>query len=149
MPRRILTILSVLAVVFSFLSGTAFAAASGTVEGTVKDAQTGDALPGANVLIVGTSLGASTDLNGNFTVGNVPPGVYSVRTTYVGYKNKVVQVDVKPGETAHLNLKLTAVGVEGKEVVVTAQASGQNGAINQQLTSNRIENVVSAARIQE
>lgn len=149
MLRRNFTAFAALILFVCFSTGAAFAAASGVVEGTVKDAQTGDALPGANVLIVGTSLGAATDLNGRFVINSVEAGSYTIKTTYVGYTTKETPVTVKSGETVILTIKLEAVGVKGKEVVVTAQASGQNGAINQQLTSDRIENVVSAARIQE
>ncbi|MBK7256919.1 MAG: carboxypeptidase-like regulatory domain-containing protein [Ignavibacteriae bacterium] len=53
----------------------ALAASSGTVEGTVRDAQTGDPLPGANVMILKTSLGASTDMDGKFIIRNVPSGL--------------------------------------------------------------------------
>jgi TonB-dependent receptor len=110
---------------------------------------TGDALPGANVFLVGTSLGASTDLNGRFLIPNIPPGGYTIRTTYVGYKANVIHVHLTAGSVVTRNFKLEAVGIRGKEVVITAQAAGQNAAINQQLSSNQIVNVVSAARIQE
>ncbi len=124
-------------------------AASASVTGSVRDAQTGEPLPGANVLLVGTSFGASTDLNGNFTIRDVPPATYTLRATYVGYKAKDTKVNVGEGATVRVNIRLEAVGIQGKEVVVTAQANGQNQAINQQLSSSNIVNVVSAARIQE
>ncbi len=133
----------------SFLPFAARAQESGTVQGTVMDSQTGDALPGANVLVQGTSLGAATDLNGGFVIRNVPPGSYKLRSTYVGYDTKITEVDIKPGEKVKLSIRLDAVGIKGKEVVVTAQASGQSNAINQQLSSVQITNVVSAAKIQE
>lgn len=148
MFQRIGTIFKVSLLIMSLGIGSAFAAQSGVVQGSIQDAQTGDALPGANVLLRGTSLGASTDLNGNFTVRDVPPGSYKIRATYIGYNTKEISVDVKPGETVKLTIKLNAVGVKGKEVVVTAQASGQSNAINQQLSSAQITNVVSAAKIQ-
>ncbi len=125
------------------------AAENGTIHGSVKDAQTTDPLPGANVLIVGTSLGASSDLDGRFEIRNVPPGSYTLRTTYIGYKPKQETVNLVAGGDVSVNLELEAVGVQGKEVVVTAQVSGQNQAINQQLSSQQIVSVVSAARIQE
>lgn len=133
---------------FISISTTAFAASS-QITGSVKDARSGDPLPGANILLVGTSLGASTDLNGNFSILEVPSGSYMLRASYVGYKTYETNVNVEEGKTLKLNLKLLAVGVRGKEVMVMAQASGQNQAINQQLSSSNIVNVVSAARIQE
>lgn len=147
MFQRIATSFRVSALIFSLLCGSAFAAQDGIVKGVVKDAQTADALPGANVLLRGTSMGASTSLNGNFTINSVTPGSYTVRVTYVGYNTKDVHITVAPGKTVSLDVKLIAVGVKGKEVVVTAQANGQSQAINQQLSSVQITNVVSAARI--
>jgi len=124
-------------------------AETGRISGKVVDAQTGDALPGANVLIEGTSLGAASDLNGRYAIDNVPAGSYTVRISYIGYKSTEEAVKVASGSNINLDIKLTAVGVTGKEVVVTAQASGQNAAINQQLSSTNITDVVSSARIQQ
>ncbi|HUI09682.1 MAG TPA: carboxypeptidase-like regulatory domain-containing protein, partial [Bacteroidota bacterium] len=119
------------------------------IEGTVKDAQTGDPLPGANVVLAGTSLGASADINGSYIIRNVPPGSYTIKVTYVGYKTVTAPLQVAETSPVTRNFKLEAVSLEGETVVVTAQASGQNAAINQQLASNAVTNVVSAARIQE
>jgi TonB-dependent receptor len=142
--RGLLTILLTCAVIAT----TGFAA-TGAIEGIVRDSQTGDALPGANVMIVKTSLGASTDVNGKYTIREAPPGSYTLRATYIGYKQKEVAIQINEGQTIKQDFKLVAVGVEGEEVVVTAQAAGQKGAINQQLASMPVMNVVSAARIQE
>ena len=131
------------------LPAALFCQMTNTISGKVADNVTGDPLPGANVFIVGTSLGASTDLNGKFLISNVPPGSYTVRTTYIGYRTSQTQVKVEEGANLKLGLKLVAVGVKGKEVVVTAQASGQNAAINQQLSANQIVDVVSGAKIRE
>lgn len=122
---------------------------SGTITGNVSDATTGEALPAANVLVVGTSLGAATDLDGHYVISGVPSGSYTLRVSYVGYTNRKVEVTVEDHQVATENVKLKPVGVKGKTVVVTAQASGQNAAINQQLSSQNIVNVVSAARIQQ
>ncbi len=125
------------------------AAASSNLEGYVKDSQTGEPLPGATVFLTGTSLGASTDINGKYVIKNVPSGSYTVRATYIGYKNIQVTIQIQKGVDVKQNFKLEAVGVQGETVVVTAQAEGQNAAINQQLSAMQIKNVVSAARIQE
>lgn len=132
----------------TFLFASAAFAAGSRISGHLTDAQTGDPLPGGTVLLKGTSLGASTDLNGGYSIQNVPPGSYVIRATYVGYEPIEKKIEVKEGANLVENLHLLAVGVRGKTVVVTAQAAGQNGAINQQLTSNKIVNVVSAAKIQ-
>jgi len=128
---------------------SAFAQRSATISGTIKDSQTGEALPGANVTLVKTSLGASTDIEGKYAVREVPPGSYTLRATYVGYTEKQVTIQVNEGQTLKQDFQLVSVGVEGEEVVVTAQAAGQKEAINQQLASMPVMNVVSAARIQE
>lgn len=137
-----------LSVTFLFLSYTTAFAASSSIKGRVIDSQTGDPLLGANVLLVGTSLGASTGLDGHFTITNIPPGTYKVRTTYIGYEPFVKEVTLAENAEVSLNVRLTPVGVKGKAVLVTAQANGQNQVINEQLSSNQIMNAVSSAKIQ-
>jgi outer membrane receptor protein involved in Fe transport len=66
------------------------AARAGSIEGTVKDSKTGEALIGAGIKVVGTNLGTSTDLDGKFSIGNVPAGTYSLRVLYTGYTQKMV-----------------------------------------------------------
>ena len=122
---------------------------TGSISGKVMDAETGEALPGATVLLKGTSLGAATDLNGRYIIQGVPAGSYTIRVTYVGYTTADVKVEIQSKEKLSEDIKLRSVGVQGKSVVVTVQASGQNSAINQQLSSNKIVNVVSAAKIRQ
>jgi TonB-dependent receptor len=128
---------------------SATAQQNGSIIGVVKDAQTGDALPGANVILAGTSLGASTDVQGKYTIRNIPAGTYTLRAAYVGYKTRTMSVVIEKGATLQRDLTMEAVAIEGETVVITAQAAGQNEAINQQLSSNQITSVVSSARIQE
>ena len=135
---------------FSFLvTQPLMAAGTGTIKGKVSDKETKDALPGASVLVKGTSTGASTDLNGTFTIYNAPSGQQTLVISYVGYVSLTVNVDVPDGQTLEKDFELEPTAVQGKLVVITAQAQGQMQAINQQLASNKIVNVVSAAKIQE
>lgn len=146
--QRIITSLSILALLVTFLGG--FAEAAGTnIEGVVKDAETGDPLFGANIIIVGTSMGAATDMSGKYVIMNVNPGTYTLHVSYIGYIDQKVEITVKANKVEKHDFKLKPVGIEGQTVIVTAQASGQTAAINQQLSSNNIVNVVSAAKIQE
>ncbi|HEX9973550.1 MAG TPA: carboxypeptidase-like regulatory domain-containing protein, partial [bacterium] len=131
------------------LAGNLFAA-SGIIKGRVVDSETGDALPGTNVSIKGTNMGAATDLKGYYTVTNVPPGQFTLKVTYIGYESQEMTIFVPSGETVVQDFKLKYGQVlQGETVVVTAQASGQLAAINQQLSSKTISNIVSAARIKE
>lgn len=124
------------------------ALAQGTLRGAVTDSLGGSTLPGANVFVTGTALGAATDINGAYRIARVPPGDYAVRVSYVGYETKTVPVTVADGETVTLDVALAPSTVLG-EVVVSGQLEGQAAAINQQLSSNTIVNVVSEEKIQE
>ena len=127
----------------------AFAASSGSITGRVVDKTTGDPLPGANVTIQGTSIGASTDLDGKFTLRNVPTGRQSARVTYIGYLTVTMDVTISADAALTQDFRLVAQAVQGETIVVTGQAKGQMAAINQQLSSNSIINVVSADKMKE
>ena len=58
---------------------------TGKIAGLVKDAQTGEALVGANVTLTGTSMGAATNIDGYYVILNVPPGKYTMASSAVGY----------------------------------------------------------------
>ncbi len=93
----------------------------GKIAGTVKDAKTGNPLPGANVVIVGTTLGAAVDVNGEYYLLNVPPGKYELRASMMGYeKMKVVDVIVHISRTTKVDFQLEESVLEMAEVVVQA-----------------------------
>ncbi|HUI28790.1 MAG TPA: TonB-dependent receptor [Candidatus Acidoferrales bacterium] len=104
------------------LPATTFAGTTGKIAGTITDKTTSEALPGVNVLVMGTSLGASTDLNGQYTVLEVLPGTYKLQISMVGYKKVVVEdVVVHIDQTAHVDVALEPEAVQAGEVIVTAQ----------------------------
>ncbi len=126
------------------------AAPSGKIVGTVTDEATGKVLPGANCVIKGTSMGSSSDMNGDFRIFNVPPGKYSLVFTYIGYRQFEKEIVVSVGKTTRLDITLKPSVLEYDEaIVITAQREGQVEAINRQLTADAIKNVVAAERIQE
>ena len=102
---------------------TAWAGTTGKIEGVVKDKQTGEPLPGANVVIEGTTLGAATDANGYYFIINVPPGTYRVTARMIGYTTMTVTgVRVSVDLTTKVNFKLEPTVVDlGKAVVVEAE----------------------------
>jgi TonB-dependent receptor len=133
----------------AFLLGQVTLAGNSSVEGYVRESATGGPLVHGNIVLVGTSRGAATDVDGKYVIVNVPPGSYSIRVTYVGYKSQTVEILVKEDQPAKQDFALDAIALEGEMVLVTGQAKGQTDAINKQLASNQIISVVSADKIQE
>ena len=96
-------------------------AQTGKLSGTITDAS-GQPLIGATVFFVGTSLGAATDLDGQYAVINIPVGTHDVRFSSVGYQTKVVQeVLITSNNTTTLDVSLNEEIVEGEEIVVSAE----------------------------
>ena len=85
---------------------------SGRIIGTVLDKGTGDPLPGANILLDGTSLGAATTVDGKYTIRQVPPGNYNLIIKYIGYKEQEIPITVTSGKTLEINVELEQVAVE-------------------------------------
>ncbi|MGH7492785.1 MAG: TonB-dependent receptor [bacterium] len=101
--------------------GTLSAQNVGRIAGTVTDAETGNPLPGANVIIAGTRMGAATDAKGEYYILNIPPGRYELRASMIGFESmKVVEVIVHVGRTTKTDFKLIDETLEFEEVVVQA-----------------------------
>ncbi len=120
-----------------------------SIQGTVKDAATNETLIGVNVIIQGTSLGAATDIEGRFRITGIPEQLVIIKASYIGYESQMTEIDFSKSNNITLNLDMKPTVIEGKEVVVTAQMRGQLAAINQQITSETIVNVVSEEKIKE
>lgn len=123
--------------------------AAGVLVGVIRDAQSKETLPGANIILKGTSKGTATDLDGKFILPRMPVGEQVFVVSYMGYEKKEITIDIKADEENEVTIELEAISVEGQEVVISVQAQGQREAINQQKTSNKIVSVVSEDRIQE
>ena len=117
--------------------------------GTVVDSSNGKPLVGANVFIVGTSLGSATTDKGSFNINNINTGSYKIKVSYIGYESKELEVDFPEAKKYEQNFFLKYATIEGKTILVTAQARGQLDAINKQLKAKSIKNIVSSDRIQE
>jgi TonB-dependent receptor len=136
-----------LAMLFVLLSGVTIAQSSLT--GVVTDSLTHEKLVGVNVILVGTGIGNATNIEGEFKIFNIPEKSYQVRISCIGYEPKSMEVDFSRSASRRLDVKLTPTVIQGKEVVITAQMRGQIAAMNRQVTSNTIVNVVSEEKIKE
>ena len=127
------------------LSGGAFA--QGVLKGKVIDAQN-LSLPGANVILQGTSIGSVSNQNGEFTIVNLEAGSYEVVVTYLGYASLNQNVTITAGETTLVNFKLNETAIEGAEFIVFGdRLKGQARALNQQKNNANITNIVSSDQI--
>ena len=99
------------------------AVGQGTLAGRVLDAESGESLPGVNVIVVGTSRGAATDLDGRFDIPDLRAGEYAVRVSFIGFETKLfTQVVIRDGETTRLDVELgVAVLSTEDEIVVIGE----------------------------
>jgi len=110
--------LFLLVLILMFAVTSAFAA-SGKLRGSVVDDKTKEALIGASIVIVGTNYGAVTDVDGNYIIQNVPPGTYSLRSSFISYQNVTISnVKVSEDLTTEINFRLTSSEVQLSEVVI-------------------------------
>ncbi len=138
-----------LSILFLVFISSSMILGQGIIRGVVTDSLTSRPLIGANAFILGTALGSAADLEGKYRITNVPEGKVRLKISYIGYKSKTIEVTAQDNKTLEINIGLSPDVLEGKTVVVTGQALGQAAAINQQLRSNTIVNVVSEEKIKE
>lgn len=148
--RKILPKISTFIVFISlFISTITLAQSVGSISGKITDNSTGEELYGANVIIKGTTYGSSTDFDGNYKIRSVPLGQQVLVISYIGYTPQTINIEVVENRTIMIDVQLDFKVIEGEVVVVTAQVEGQIQAINQQLSSNTISNIVSKDRIED
>jgi len=149
-----------LTIIFFILTGTVITFGQNTLSGRITNNE-GEPLPFANIVVTHTiesgietpvksQTGTTSDIDGFYILTAIPDGKFSVKVIYIGYEEKTFQVDFN-GEVSELtvDIELESGSVDLEEVVVTSQAKGQMAAINQQVNSLSIKNVVSADRIQQ
>ncbi len=109
------------AILLSLLPALLFAQA-GKLRGVVTDKATGDPLVGANVIIEGTSMGSAANLNGEYIVLGVSPGVYTVRVDYIGYQSFTIKnIRVSPNQTTTQDFQLSSTALQMEAVSITAE----------------------------
>ncbi len=127
------------------LPGLMLAQTIGKVRGIVSDEATGDPLPGANISIEGTTLGASADLNGVYVILAVPPGLYTIRANFIGYQAKAISnIRVIPNLTTSRDFTLnqSSIQVEALEIVAERPLVNKNATNEIHIvTSDQIENL--------
>ena len=104
----------------------AWAQVTGSIQGFVTDAKSGNPLPGANVQIVDTFLGASTDADGRYHLHDVEPGIYTLKASFIGYKADTAVVRVQVDRQVNLDFELPTTMLMGEQVVITGSRQPEN-----------------------
>ena len=106
-----------------FLPSSIFSGTTGKISGKIIDKDTNEPLPGCNVMIEGSTMGAASDINGMYYILNIPPGTYTVRATMVGFQTfTVTNVQIISDFTTNIDFTMSVQSFEmEEEVVVVAE----------------------------
>ena len=113
---------------------------AGTIRGLVLDKK-GEPLVGAHVAVKGTRLGASSDVAGRFQIGKIPPGLYTVETTFMGYAKVSRQLVVRAGDTVKVDFLMdeTSFHIGGMEIIGTSELMPREAESKTVISSAEIE----------
>ncbi|MHB1179342.1 MAG: TonB-dependent receptor, partial [Daejeonella sp.] len=138
---------------FLLISHAALSQQAGKISGKVSDIKTGETLIGLTVKITGSTSGASTDVDGRYSLGNLTPGKYSLTFSYIGYQTKnITEIEVLAGKTTNLDVTMGEASSQAlQEVVVTATIRQEsiNGLYARQKNSVRVTDGISAETIKK
>ncbi|HVO76203.1 MAG TPA: TonB-dependent receptor [Ignavibacteriaceae bacterium] len=139
-------------ILFYRCNGIIYPQQSGSISGKITDKSNNEALIGANVLIVNTTNGTASDIDGFYTIKNLTPGSYSLKISYISYKTITVEdILVKAGEDTKINVSMEPASAELDEIVVTAEAlkSTESSVLKIEKNSLNIVDGVSAELIRK
>jgi len=109
-------------IIFLFTGSYLLAGTTGKITGIIKDKDTGEPVPGVNVIIEGTRLGAATDLEGIYIILNVPPGTYNIQAMMVGFITITQsEIQVYADRTTRADFELELSIIEGETIEVKAE----------------------------
>lgn len=120
-----------------------YAQGKGNLSGVVKD-DMGETLPGAAIIVKGTTQGTATDLNGAYTLSGIPVGTCEIECNYLGYEPVTKMINITANGTATANFVLKQSAIALGDVVISAAVDGQQRALNQQKVADNMMQVLSA-----
>ena len=111
-----------------------FAGSHGKIKGSVIDKATGEPIPGVNVLVMGSTLGAAADVNGDYFIFQVPPGEYELKFSMIGYQSITFKnVKVMADLTTTIDTELQDQTIELEEQVIV---SAKRQVVRKDITSS-------------
>lgn len=113
----------------------------GTVRGVVYKKNTGEPLIFLNIVLEGTTYGASTDINGFFTISRVPPGSYTLKASSLGFETYTEKITVEAGKTLNKKIYMTPKAIEIDVFDVTAEKENRKQEVNTGVTKVTPEDI--------
>jgi len=139
------------------LAGSLQAQTTGKIAGQVLDDATGEPLPGANIILLETQMGAAADMDGRYYILNIRPGHYDLRVDMIGYAPVIVEaIPVSINRTVPVDIRMKVATISGEVVVVeverAAMKKDQTGTIknisSEQLEILPVENLGAVVNMQ-
>lgn len=122
------------------------------IKGKVIDATNSEPLVGATIKIVGTNLGAISDIDGTYIVEGLEPGIYNVNVSYIGYKSRLFKdINVSKGKTVNLDVVMEIDGLTTDVITVEATLSMANeqALLTEQKNSDNVQDGISEQQIKK
>ncbi|WMN11978.1 TonB-dependent receptor [Marivirga salinae] len=113
-----------LSLALALIAQVSFAQTTGTVVGKIIDNETGEAVTGANVVVQGTTIGAASDLDGEFKITGVPTGKQKFEVSFISYERMTIEKNVAPAQDqvtdlGTIKLKIAALGMQEVQVIAS------------------------------
>ena len=140
----------IIILIIGLSASTALMAQNGSIEGVATDKKSKEFLPGVTVTIEGTTIGATADFNGHFTLPNLKPGKYKIKASYISYNPEMIEdVSVIAGKTTNLSISLSesTVALEGVTVVGVKKTNTDVAMINVTRMSPLVSIAISGQQI--
>lgn len=129
------------------LPAVILAQTTGNLLGVVTDGESDEPLIGANVIVLGSGVGAATDIDGNYEITGIKPGKYTIRVSYIGYEiSDLNEVQINAGISTRQNIVLLMESISGESVLVQAETKQGTAlsVLQERQESSNMENSVSA-----
>lgn len=123
---------------------------SASINGTVIDAETGEELIGATVIIEGSLTGCSVGMDGNYAIEDLSPGVYTLKCQYISYKTQTISnIVIKSSSETRYDFKLEPLAIALDEINIIGRAvtRTETAMLNLQMKSTNLMNGISASQI--
>ncbi|PWN05245.1 SusC/RagA family TonB-linked outer membrane protein [Rhodohalobacter mucosus] len=136
MLKKLLTVC-----IMVLLSAQIAFAQTGRIAGQVTDAETGETIPGANILVTELERGTASDADGNYEIANIRPGTYTITATFVGYRAFRQAIEVNANQTTTLNIELEMGAIGLDELVVSGYAVTTKRELTGSISSVRSQDI--------